>query len=417
VNNFYVDLYFFAKVTGAALVFRAVARRAPNWSRQVILILISLYFSCTLSSFSAFWPALGLYLLAALVLAQAISAAAGRTKSRLLGVACILSVAVLVGYKYGYRLPGPSSLGSLVSRLRGLEWIGLSYLTLKAIDYFVAIRSTPRSAVAGLQQGLYGLCYLIFFPTYISGPIQGYQTYVKDQLQPWRPMTILRFRDNVLRIAVGVIKILLLGKWAYANSILTYDVRAGEPTSLPALAASLYCYYLYFYFDFSGYCDVAIALADFLEVRVPENFRFPFLATSPQDFWNRWHITLAHWLRDLVFFRTLRSIFKRFPRTPELPASMASIFATFVLMGAWHGDSLNWVLYGCYHGAALSVELAYRRMMETCCPNIYDMLSSNILYNIICIIIMFNFIAWGLLLTLPFENVRHLSVFSHTTSR
>jgi D-alanyl-lipoteichoic acid acyltransferase DltB (MBOAT superfamily) len=147
---------------------------------------------------------------------------------------------------------------------------------------------------------LYGLSFLIFFPAFISGPIQRYSAYVKDQLQPWRPMTIARLRADLIRISLGVIKILLLAKWAYANSILNYDLHAGEPASGLALAGSLYFYYLYIYFDFSGYCDAAIALADCLEVRLPENFRFPFLASSPQDFWNRWHITLSHWVRDLV---------------------------------------------------------------------------------------------------------------------
>src|SRR5262249_5505712 len=176
---------------------------------------------------------------------------------------------VLVAYKYGNRLPGPRPIRDALAHLRGSEWIGLSYLTFKTIDYFVAIRSYPRLAISPSQRGLYGLSYLIFFPAYVSGPIQRYQAYVSDQLQPWRPMTVLRLRDDVLRISIGVIKILLLGRWAHANSILTYDLQAGEPASLVALAEASYFYYLYIYFDFSGYCDTAIALADLFEVLLP----------------------------------------------------------------------------------------------------------------------------------------------------
>jgi D-alanyl-lipoteichoic acid acyltransferase DltB (MBOAT superfamily) len=119
----------------------------------------------------------------------------------------------------------------------------------------------------------------------------------------------------------------------------------------------------------------------------------------------------------MVFFRSLRFTFKRFPQAPELPASMTSIFITFMLMGAWHGDSVNWVLYGCYHGAALSLELAYRRMMETYCPNIYEAISSNTIYNILCMVMMFNFIAWGLLLTLPLDDLRQLGFIPYVGSR
>ena len=72
---------------------------------------------------------------------------------------------------------------------------------------------------------MYGLSFLIFFPAYISGPIQRYPAYVRDQLQPWRPMTFLRFRDNILRISLGVIKILLVAgllrgaAWSYPTAL------------------------------------------------------------------------------------------------------------------------------------------------------------------------------------------------------
>jgi membrane protein involved in D-alanine export len=406
--NFYVNLYFFIRVAVAAILFRAAARYSPALVRQLLLFLISLYFVAQLSGSRSFLPALGLYLVAVLAFGRAIAAARGGLKSHLMAWACVSCVLVLVAYKYGGRLGGTGPIGDALSRLRGLAWIGLSYLTFRAIDYVVVIRSRSKPALPGWQDALYGLSFLIFFPAYVSGPIQRYQAYVKDQLQPWRPLTFFRLRDDILRISIGVIKILFLGKWAYANCILTYDLRAGEPSSWLALAVSLYCYYLYFYFDFSGYCDAAIGLADILEVRVPENFHYPFLSTSPQDFWNRWHITLAQWLRDMVFFRSLRSILKRFPRASELPVSMTCIFFTFVLMGAWHGDTWNWVLYGCYHGSALSGELAYRRAMETFCPDAYQRLTESPLYRLLCIVLMFNYVAWGLLLTLPLDTLRHL---------
>jgi D-alanyl-lipoteichoic acid acyltransferase DltB (MBOAT superfamily) len=408
MSNYYAELYFFTEVIGAITLFRLAARRSPDGIRQLFLVLISLYFLSKLSTFRTFWLPMAVYLVAVLTVGQAIGAVQGRARSWLLGSACAVLIVTLVAYKYGYRIPGSGSFHDALIHLRGFQWIGLSYLTFKAVDYLLAIRANRGPVVPRPRHGLYGLAYLLFFPVYISGPIQRYQPYLKDQLEPWRLMTVLRFRDNVLRASVGVIKILLLGKWAYANSILTYDLHAGEPASLLALAVSCYFYYLYFYFDFSGYCDAAIAIADFLEVRVPENFNYPFLAKSPQDFWNRWHITLSQWLRDMVFFRSLRYTFKRFPNVPELPASMVSIFFTFVLMGAWHGDTLNWVFYGCYHGAALSMELAYRRIMETFFLNGYERLVQLPVYRMLCIAMTFNFVALGLMLTIPLESLYHV---------
>src|SRR5262249_55697449 len=157
-------------------------------------------FLTTLSAFNAFCVPLVLYVLAALAFGQLIGAASGRVKARLLGAACTLAVLVLVAYKYGYNLPGPARIRDALVHLRAAQWIGLSYLTFKAIDYLVTIRSYPRLIVPAAQHGLYGLGYLVFFPAYVSGPIQRYHAYVKEQLQPWSPMTLLRLRDDVLRI-------------------------------------------------------------------------------------------------------------------------------------------------------------------------------------------------------------------------
>jgi D-alanyl-lipoteichoic acid acyltransferase DltB (MBOAT superfamily) len=88
-----------------------------------------------------------------------------------------------------------------------------------------------------------------------------------------------------------------------------------------------------------------------------------------------------------------------------------------VLVGAWHGDSLNWVLYGCYHGTALSAELGYRRAMETYFPDAYERLVRNRAYHALCIVLTFNFVAWGLLLTLPPESLRHVVSLPHFGSR
>src|SRR5205807_2348543 len=125
-------------------------------------------------------------------------------KSSLLGAACIGSVTVLLAYKYGSRLRQTGPIGDVLTHLRGFVAIGLSYLVFKAIDYCVAIRSNPRPVLTRLQDGLYGLSFLIFFPAFVSGPIQRYSAYVKDQLQPWQPMTITRLRADLIRISIGV---------------------------------------------------------------------------------------------------------------------------------------------------------------------------------------------------------------------
>jgi D-alanyl-lipoteichoic acid acyltransferase DltB (MBOAT superfamily) len=110
----------------------------------------------------------------------------------------------------------------------------------------------------------------------------------------------------------------------------------------------------------------------------------------------------------MVFFRLLQGILRRWPDTPILAASVPSIFVTFVLMGVWHGNGLNWLLYGCYHGVALSGELLYRAAMERFCPDLYDRLIASRPYRWACVFLMFNFVAWGLLLTEPLADLARL---------
>jgi alginate O-acetyltransferase complex protein AlgI len=403
--NFYVNLWFFLQVSVAVVLFRLSATVLPAWGRQVLLLGFSAYFLSLLAGAASFRLLFLGYIVAAVAIGQLIARTDGRFRSALVGGACTLAVAVLVVYKYAYVLALFQPAAPLATRLQAIHWIGLSYLTFRAIDYLVAVRLTKGLLDRPWTNWLYATSYLSFFPAYISGPINRFAPYFAEQVKAPTAMSFRRLRDNVLRASLGVVKMLFLGKIARAFSLVAPELQGSSPLYLDELAIALYIYYLYLYFDFSGYCDVAIALADFFDVRLPENFHYPFLASSPQDFWNRWHITLSHWMRDMVFFRLLRVIFLRFPRVPQLAASLMSAFITFTLMGAWHGNRPNWVLYGCYHGFGLSTHMLYRWLMERFFPDLYLRLFDSWLYRAIATFATFNFIAWGLLLTQPLDIV------------
>ncbi len=406
--NFFTNDLFFVHATVAAVAFRGAARVVPGWMRQLLLILISVYFLTWLSSFRTIGPLLAVYVLTALALGQILLTRATAVRPLLVTIGCAGCVAVLVLIKYHNMLPDFGKLHKLILRLGVIEWIGLSYLTFRTIDYLINVRPAQSAAGAGRAGWLYGCSYLLFFPGYVSGPINRYRTYCEEQAKGCTPLTFVRIRSNLLRISLGIVKILLLGRLAYSYSILAPEFPALGAVGFPALAVGLYAAYLYYYFDFAGYCDVAIALADFFEVRLPENFDRPFLASNPQDFWNRWHVTLTHWLRDFVFFRLLRFFTLRLPALPELAALMVSSFVTFALMGAWHGSALNWLLYGCYHGLALCLHLVYRNLMEIWLPDFYERLRGRWDYRGVCVFLTFNYVAWGLLLTLPLTQLRPL---------
>jgi alginate O-acetyltransferase complex protein AlgI len=113
-------------------------------------------------------------------------------------------------------------------------------------------------------------------------------------------------------------------------------------------AASIVLLYLYFYFDFAGYSDMAIGYGLLMGIRVPENFRRPFLATTISEFWRNWHITLVDWFRDHVFW-PLGGMKSR------VRAGLVALLV-MVLCGLWHGPTLGLLIWGTWHGSLLLME-------------------------------------------------------------
>jgi len=151
-----------------------------------------------------------------------------------------------------------------------------------------------------------------------------------------------------MRFAAGLAKKLLI-----ANPIgaVADQLFAIEPADLPtwALWLALVCYALQIYYDFSGYSDMAIGIARMFGFRFPENFNYPYRATSIQDFWRRWHITLSAWFRDYVYVPLGGN------RGPMWRTTL-NLWIVFLLCGAWHGASWNFIVWGLWHGVFLSIE-------------------------------------------------------------
>lgn len=118
----------------------------------------------------------------------------------------------------------------------------------------------------------------------------------------------------------------------------------------PELAwLGIICYTLQIFFDFSGYSDMAIGLGKMFGFHFPENFNYPYIARSMQDFWKRWHISLSTWFRDYLYFPLGGN--KNGPRR-----TYVNLFIVFVLCGLWHGASWNYLIWGLLHGTFLVLE-------------------------------------------------------------
>ena len=118
---------------------------------------------------------------------------------------------------------------------------------------------------------------------------------------------------------------------------------------------------MYLFFDFAGYSLLAVGTAYLFGVRIPDNFRYPFISRDMREFWDRWHITLSHWLRDYVFTRFIFQATRRKWFHTRLTRASIGFLLNMLLMGAWHGLTIHYLAYGLYHGLWLAATEIYQK--------------------------------------------------------
>jgi D-alanyl-lipoteichoic acid acyltransferase DltB (MBOAT superfamily) len=182
------------------------------------------------------------------------------------------------------------------------------------------------------------------------GPINPYSVHYRSLTAPDR--TVTPVGRSWLRILIGAAKYQFLGnifnQLSYSGLLL--DGHQHAPVDL-AIAAV--CYHLYLYCNFSGFCDMAIGAAGLLGIQVKENFSNPLGARSVQEYWNRWHITLSAWMRDIVFSPLSKSLIGRMGVAHSHHAIAAAIVLVFLIVGVWHGVGWQFVIYGAIHAAGV----------------------------------------------------------------
>src|SRR2546429_1136849 len=222
--------------------------------------------------------------------------------------------------------------------------LGISFHTFQSMSYVVDVYRGQQRAVSNPVD--YAL-YICFFPQLVAGPIVRARNFFRD-LWGWQPPSADDIARGVFLIALGLTK-----KMAFADQFAKvaneyFGNVAAHPGALAAWSG-VFAFGLQIYFDFSGYTDMAIGMAKLFGFHFPINFRRPYLAASTTEFWRRWHISLSSWLRDYVYI-PLGGSRRGAARTYR------NLMLTMLLGGLWHGASWNFVIWGGYHGALLSLE-------------------------------------------------------------
>ena len=223
--------------------------------------------------------------------------------------------------------------------------IGISFYTFQGISYTLDIYWGRVQATRNFLT--YG-SYVAMFPHQIAGPIVRYANIASELTS--RSLSIEKFGIGAERFISGIVKKLLL---ANTFAEIADTVFKAHPDTYPTETAwlGIIAYSLQIYFDFSGYSDMAIGLGKMIGFDFKENFNYPYIARSVQDFWRRWHISLSSWFRDYLYIPLGGS-------RGSKARTYRNLLIVFLVTGLWHGASWNFIVWGLYHGLFLLIERA-----------------------------------------------------------
>ena len=223
--------------------------------------------------------------------------------------------------------------------------IGVSFFTFQAITYVVDVKRRDAEPASTVDVAV----YISFFPHLVAGPIVRASEFLPQLKKPVDPSRVA-VGAGIALVALGLIKKVAIAD-TLAREIADPVFGAPEAYFAPDVWLAAYAYAAQIYCDFSGYTDMAIGLALLMGFVFPQNFNNPYRALGFRDFWRRWHMTLSRFLRDYLYI-PLGGNRKGRIRT------YVNLMATMVLGGLWHGASLNFILWGAFHGTGLSAEHA-----------------------------------------------------------
>lgn len=221
--------------------------------------------------------------------------------------------------------------------------IGISFYTFQAMSYVIDAYKEPKY----IQKSFYRLAlYITFFPQLVAGPIVKYYDFA-DQIDN-RKTTPEKTAQGIRRFITGLSKKLLIANTMALTADFVYGLET-EKLTFPLAWLGAVSYMLQIYFDFSGYSDMAIGLGSMFGFDFRENFNYPYISGSMQEFWRRWHISVSTWFKEYLYIPLGGN------RKGKVCTALNKLFV-FFCTGLWHGASLNFIVWGLLNGAFMMLE-------------------------------------------------------------
>jgi alginate O-acetyltransferase complex protein AlgI len=233
--------------------------------------------------------------------------------------------------------------------------LGISFYTFQTISYTIDVY---RGFIKPENDFILFACYVTFFPQLVAGPILRAKEVI--------PQFINRPSFSIEHILIGL-RLVIFGlflKVVLADNLSTL-VDQGFAMSINVMSAIdvwtlAFLFGFQIYFDFSGYSFIAIGSARMMGIIFPKNFNFPYISSSPKDFWQRWHISLSSWIRDYLYLPLNKAKIQNhseegFKKVFKSQGSKKSLFLTWGIMGFWHGANWTFLIWGIYHAILISI--------------------------------------------------------------
>jgi alginate O-acetyltransferase complex protein AlgI len=380
--------FIFIFLPAAWLGYQLLLRVAPGQAIR--------YLGVASLAFYAWWDLRFVWvLLASIAFNFTIGAALGRAggpldstwRRGLLLIGVGLNLGALAYFKYANFLLGALGHGALTEIVLPL---GISFFTFTQIAFLV---DTYRRNTAEYGFANYFL-FVTYFPHLIAGPILHH----KDMIPQFEAAAKRTGHTDSIALGLSIFAVGLAKKVFLADNLATIATpifelsRQAVLSTLEAWIGAL-AYTLQLYFDFSGYCDMAIGLSLMFGIKLPINFDSPYKARSIIDFWRRWHITLSEFLRDYLYIPlggNRHGVLRRY----------ANLLATMLLGGLWHGAAWTFVAWGGLHGLYLTVNHAWQS------TRLAQRLAGNAAWRLLALLLTFGcvVVAWVLFRAADFPS-------------
>lgn len=229
--------------------------------------------------------------------------------------------------------------------------VGISFFTFQGLSYVIDVYRNERLKSTRFRDVL---LYIALFPQLVAGPIVRYED-VADEIKG-RRHTLEQLANGLRRFIIGLSKKLLIADVCGSVVTLIYSAERSVLDSRTAWLAAV-CYLIQIYFDFSGYSDMAIGLGLCFGFHFKENFNYPYISSSIQEFWRRWHISLSTWFREYLYIPLGGN---RKGKAKTYRNKLIVFFCT----GLWHGANWTFIIWGLWHGFFIVAEDAAKKLFE-----------------------------------------------------